>query len=144
MPVVATAELPKYQMLDLGTLGGNYSGGNAINEAGQVTGVASTADGKTHAFLATPISSLFADLLADSAVAGPDSKLAKKISLAQTYYDADDLQATCSQLTDFDSQVLKLIPKKADQVPHGPKITRQQADDRIGQSTAIMEAVGCP
>ena len=75
---------------------------------------------------------------------GPDSKLAKQISLAQTYYNADDLQATCSQLTYFDSQVQKLIPKKEGQVPIGPKITRQQADDLIGQSTAIMDAVGCP
>jgi uncharacterized membrane protein len=36
-------------MIDLGTLGGNYSHVNAINEAGQVTGFASTASGLPHA-----------------------------------------------------------------------------------------------
>ena len=39
-------------MQDLGTLGGTYSGGFAINASGQVTGYADTAgDGLYHAFL---------------------------------------------------------------------------------------------
>ena len=39
-------------MQDLGTLGGSYSGGLAINASGQVTGIATTAsDAVTHAFL---------------------------------------------------------------------------------------------
>ena len=39
-------------MQDLGTLGGTFSEGLAINDSGQVTGVASTAgDEATHAFL---------------------------------------------------------------------------------------------
>ena len=38
-------------MQDLGTLGGTLSEGLAINDSGQVTGSASTADGEDHAFL---------------------------------------------------------------------------------------------
>ena len=39
-------------MQDLGTLGGTYSVGFAINDSGQVTGTADTADGAAdHAFL---------------------------------------------------------------------------------------------
>ena len=49
----AVADLPKYQMKDLGTLGGTYSIAFAINDAGQVTGLAGTADGGNHAFIAS-------------------------------------------------------------------------------------------
>jgi hypothetical protein len=66
---------------------------------------------------------------------GPDSKLPKQVTLAQSYYDAQDLQATCSQLTYFNSQVQKLPPKKT---PQAVK------DDLIQQSTSIMDATGCP
>lgn len=48
---LSMAELPKYQLKDLGTLGGANSRGSAINDAGQVTGASETADGSTHAFL---------------------------------------------------------------------------------------------
>jgi probable HAF family extracellular repeat protein len=39
---------------DLGTLGGAYSHGTAINTLGQIAGDADTADGETHAVLWTP------------------------------------------------------------------------------------------
>jgi probable HAF family extracellular repeat protein len=39
------------QLTDLGTLGGRSSSASGINDAGQVTGVADTADGVQHAFL---------------------------------------------------------------------------------------------
>lgn len=38
-------------MIDLGTLGGDYSQGLGINERGQVVGVTKTAEGAAHAFL---------------------------------------------------------------------------------------------
>ena len=41
-------------MTDLGTLGGTFSSGHAINAQGQVTGDADTAGGGTHAFRWTP------------------------------------------------------------------------------------------
>lgn len=40
-----------YDIIDLGTLGGNSSYGYAINASGQVTGKAETADGYFHAFV---------------------------------------------------------------------------------------------
>ena len=44
-----------YFLKDLGTLpGGTSSFGNGVNASGQVTGVASTADGSQHAFLSGP------------------------------------------------------------------------------------------
>jgi probable HAF family extracellular repeat protein/predicted outer membrane repeat protein len=43
--------LPRYQIIDLGTLGGSNSQAFGINEAGQVVGFADTTDGYKHAFL---------------------------------------------------------------------------------------------
>ena len=40
-----------YRLTDLGTLGGGFSTGAAINASGQVTGFSNTADGSTHHFL---------------------------------------------------------------------------------------------
>jgi probable HAF family extracellular repeat protein len=48
----AVADLPEYQMKDLGTLGGSESTAAAINNAGQVAGTATTAAGVVHAFIA--------------------------------------------------------------------------------------------
>jgi len=42
---------PRYEVIDLETLGGSYSRAYGINEAGQVVGYAETADGEQHAFL---------------------------------------------------------------------------------------------
>jgi probable HAF family extracellular repeat protein len=45
---------PRYHVTDLGTLGGGHSEGYGINASGQVTGLAGTVDGPSHAFLWTP------------------------------------------------------------------------------------------
>jgi probable HAF family extracellular repeat protein len=42
---------PIYSLTDLGTLGGQFSLANAINDAGQIVGVAETANGEAHATL---------------------------------------------------------------------------------------------
>jgi probable HAF family extracellular repeat protein len=44
-------QLPKYQVLDIGTLGGNQATAVDINDRGEVTGSASRADGWQHAFI---------------------------------------------------------------------------------------------
>lgn len=51
----------RYNITDLGTLGGNQSHGSDINASGQVTGWADTANGSTHAFL-TNINGTLTDL----------------------------------------------------------------------------------
>jgi probable HAF family extracellular repeat protein len=45
------AALPRYEIIDLGTLGGNVSRARAINDADQVTGTSYLANGKSHAFI---------------------------------------------------------------------------------------------
>lgn len=66
---------------------------------------------------------------------GSGKSLANKIKLAQTYYAANDVQATCAVLTDFLNEVRAQAAKK--------KLTRQQADQFSAQATAIMTAIGC-
>jgi probable HAF family extracellular repeat protein len=43
--------VPHYQIVDIGTLGGNYSVALDLNDAGQVTGDSELSDGTDHAFL---------------------------------------------------------------------------------------------
>jgi probable HAF family extracellular repeat protein len=45
------ADLVKYTVIDLGTLGGSYSAAWGINDSGQVIGNGLTSGGDTHAFL---------------------------------------------------------------------------------------------
>ena len=47
----ATAASPTFTIKDLGTLGGQNSYANAINNSGQVVGSSETASGQTHAFV---------------------------------------------------------------------------------------------
>jgi NHL repeat len=83
-------------------------------------------------------------LITDVTNVGPDRKLAKTVTLAETYYDAGDVPATCAQLVYFTDQVEKLVPRKQGQEPTGPKITREHADALKDQSTTIIDAIGCP
>ncbi|MBW8038647.1 MAG: DUF3466 family protein [Planctomycetes bacterium] len=53
---VTFAAPPRYEIIDLGTLGGRFSGARAINDVGQVVGGSDMADGLfRHAFLWDPI-----------------------------------------------------------------------------------------
>lgn len=48
------APMPRYQIVDLGTLGGNASYAASINDRGQIVGLGFH-DKKEHSFLLTPI-----------------------------------------------------------------------------------------
>ncbi|UCG50115.1 MAG: right-handed parallel beta-helix repeat-containing protein, partial [Phycisphaerales bacterium] len=48
---VGPVSLPRYEIIDLGTLGGGYSEAHGINEAGQIVGVSRTSAGHKHAFI---------------------------------------------------------------------------------------------
>ena len=50
----AYCQAAEYEIIDLGTLGGDYSDSWVINNAGQVAGDSRTASGESHAFLWTP------------------------------------------------------------------------------------------
>ncbi len=51
LPLIAAAQVPVYQIKDLGTLGGKFAQGVDINDAGQITGTSRTAIGAQHAFI---------------------------------------------------------------------------------------------
>jgi probable HAF family extracellular repeat protein len=52
LPIGVTAELPKYEVVDLGALGDRGSSVFGMNSAGEVTGWSHTPDGQPHALLA--------------------------------------------------------------------------------------------
>jgi len=83
-------------------------------------------------------------LLADVTGHGPARILEKTVALAQTYYDNDDIQATCAVLQFFDYEV-RVIWKlsNATRKPAAWKITTEQMDDWLAQSGSIQIALGC-
>ncbi len=69
-------------MLDLGTLGGNYSQALSINDSGSITGNAATPKGVRHAFLieANPKASRFSNGMIDLGTLGGDSSYGTSIN----------------------------------------------------------------
>ncbi len=66
---------------------------------------------------------------------GSGKSLANKVKLAQVYYAANDMQATCAVLTDFVIEV---------RAQRGKKIKPTAlADELITDAQAIMTAIGC-
>ena len=65
---------------------------------------------------------------------GPGNSLADKVALAQTYFAASDVEATCAVLTDFMNQV---------SAQRGKKLTLETADQLTADAQAIMDAIGC-
>jgi hypothetical protein len=76
-------------------------------------------------------------LAADVAGVGPGKSLASKIALAQTYYSAGDIPATCAVLTDFVSTVQGFATGRK------PKLSSETAAALIADAESIMAAIGC-
>jgi hypothetical protein len=82
---------------------------------------------------ATP-TALLAALLTEVRGVGPGKSLANKLELAQTYYLAGDIQATCAMLTAFDNEV---------QAQAGKKIAKALDAQLIAEAQTIEAAIGC-
>ena len=78
--------------------------------------------------------SLLQQLLADVTGVGPGKSLADKVTLAEMYYLAPDLEATCGVLNGFTNQV---------RAQAGKKLTDTQATEFTSDANAIMETIGC-
>jgi len=50
---LVSADPPKVEVKDLGTLGGRFTVANDINDAGDITGYSESSDGQIHAFVYT-------------------------------------------------------------------------------------------
>jgi hypothetical protein len=82
---------------------------------------------------APPAVALLADLLADVQGIG-SGNLANEVQLAQTYYAAHDVPATCAVLTALVENVKVHVEKKRDKTHRG---------DIIRDARAIQHAIGC-
>ena len=78
--------------------------------------------------------SLLQQLLADVSGVGPGKSLADKVTLAEMYYVAPDIEATCGVLNGFTNQV---------RAQAGKKLTDTQATEFTSDANAIMETIGC-
>jgi hypothetical protein len=81
-----------------------------------------------------PVKQRLAALLTEVTGVGPGKSLANKVALAQTYYAAKDLQATCTVLTGFVNEV---------KAQAGKKIAPTLDAKLIADANAIETAVGC-
>jgi len=68
---------------------------------------------------------------------GPGKSLPSKVELAQTYFKAGDIPATCAVLTDFVSTVSGFAAGKK------PKLSPEVASQLTTNAHAIMAAIGC-
>jgi len=81
-----------------------------------------------------PVSQQLAALLKEVTGVGPGKSLANKVELAQTYYAAKDVQATCAMLTAFVNEV---------EAQAGKKIGNTLDAKLIADANAIEDAIGC-
>jgi hypothetical protein len=128
-----------YEQIDYPGAAGTFIEG--MNNAGVLVGNANIGDpslGLSIAFVVTQDSdpaALLEELAADVTGVGPGESLANKVKLAQVYYAANDIQATCAVLTGFVAEVRAQRGKK--------KISATLADQLIADAQAIMTAIGC-
>lgn len=126
-------------LLDISVLGGLAGSGLDINNSGQVLGdyvVSTGVPGETQvrAFLATPISLLFSQLLAKTRGIGPGRSLSNKVRAADAYYAVPDVQAACAALAGFVQEV---------EAQSSKKVAQHTADELIADAESIERALGC-
>jgi probable HAF family extracellular repeat protein len=108
---------------------------SAINNSGLIVGFGTDSiTGEQSGYVLTPIPVALAALLTEATGVGPGKSLANKVALAQSYYAAKDVQATCAMLTAFVNEV---------QAQAGKKISPQLDAKLIGDTQAIEAAIGC-
>jgi len=83
---------------------------------------------------APPVVALLADLLTDVQGIGSGESLANEVQLAQTYYAAHDVPATCAVLTALVEDVKTQFEKKRSKTHRG---------DIVRDARAIQHAIGC-
>ena len=93
----------------------------------------------SHALLANGLYETLApvrlqQLLTDVTGVGPGKSLADKVSLAQAYYAAPDIAATCSVLNDFNNQA---------RAQAGRSLSEAQANEFRSDASTIAEALDC-
>jgi phospholipase/lecithinase/hemolysin len=93
----------------------------------------------SHALLAAELHkmvvvSLLQQLLADVTGVGPGKSLANKVTEAESYYVAADIEATCGVLQGFMNQV---------RAQTGKKLTSAEAGGFRSDAGAIMATIGC-
>jgi probable HAF family extracellular repeat protein len=125
-------------LLDISAFGGNEGFGIDINNSGQVLGnyfrIPDVGETEVHAFLATPISLLFSQLIAKTSGIGPRKSLAHKVRAAEAYYAVPDLRAACAVLAGFVHEV---------GAQPSNKVAQQTADKLIADAESIERALVC-
>jgi hypothetical protein len=91
-----------------------------------------------------PIPGSIQELLEDVTGKGPGKVLEKTVAQAQTDYENQDLQATCTALRflDFEVRVIWKLGTVTEK-PAGWKITTAQMDDWLGLSGSIQIVLDC-
>lgn len=98
--VAAVDAVPSYTVIDLGSLGGDYSVGLDINDAGQVTGYSTLPSGHTHAFLHS------AGVMIDLGTLGGTESYGRSINNAGRVVGSSLLSGSSITTTDFDHAFL--------------------------------------
>ncbi len=126
-------------LLDISAFGGYEGFGVDINDSGQVLGnyfrlTGVVGETEVRAFLATPISLLFSQLIAKISGIGPGKSLSNRVRAAEAYYAVPDLHAACAALAGFVHEV---------QAHSSKKVAQQTADKLIADAAAIERALAC-
>ncbi len=130
------------KILDLNTLiAGSIAAHHTLNEAtaindkGVIAGTGTDSlTGEAFMFVLTPVAEALAALRNEVKDVGPGRSLAIKIRLAEAYYLANDVEATCAQLAGFAHEVKALAHHRI-----APALAKQL----MARTGAIEAAIGC-